>query len=103
MAQIIRGTTPTIEFTFSHISVADIATAILTIKQGGEILVEKDLTSATVGEDSLSWTLTQEECLDLKYGKSTVMINWLLASSTRGASREYIVEIINNHINEVIS
>lgn len=103
MAQIIRGTTPTIEFTFSHISVADITTAILTIKQNGSIAIEKEISDATVGETSLSWELTQSECLGLNYGRSTVMINWLLQDGTRGASNEYSVEVVQNHIPEVIT
>lgn len=103
MAQIIRGTTPTFVFTFSKVSVADIVTAILTVKQSGEILIEKELSSATIGEKTLSWELTQEECLALNYGRSTVMINWLTQDGTRGASNEYSVDIVQNHIPEVIT
>ena len=102
-SQIIRGTTPTIEFTFKDVTVANIVTAILSIKQNGVILIEKELVDATVAQKSLSWTLTQAECLTLAYGKSTVMLNWLLVDGTRGASNEYIVEIVANHINEVIT
>lgn len=102
MAEIIRGTTPTIQFTFNEVDVTNITTAILTIKQYGETKLEKDKSKATVGEKTLSWDLTQEESLALKYGVCTVMINWLLADGTRGASRVYNVEVITNHILEVI-
>lgn len=34
MAAIIKGTTPTIIYTFNEISVANIVTAVLTIKRG---------------------------------------------------------------------
>ena len=102
MAQIIRGTTPTIEFKFKQIDVANLTTAILTIKQNGTVIIEKDKTAATIGEDSVSWELSQEECLSLNYGRSTIMINWLLQDGTRGASNEYSVDIVQNHIPEVI-
>ena len=102
MAQIIRGTTPTIQFTFNNVTVSNISTAILTIKQYGETKLEKDLTSATIGQKTISWDLTQTESLSLKYGVCTVMINWLLADGTRGASMEYNLEVITNHILEVI-
>ena len=102
MAQIIRGTTPTIQFTFAHVTVSNIGTAIFTIKQFGEILVEKDKTEATIGQKTMSWTLSQEESLSLAYGVCTVMINWLLADGTRGASKLYNIEVTANHILEVI-
>lgn len=103
MAQIIRGTTPTIEFTFKQIEVSKLVTAILTVKQSGHVLIEKEMDEATVGETSVSWELTQEECLLLNYGRSTIMINWLLQDGTRGASNEYPVDIVQNHIPEVIT
>ena len=103
MAQIIRGTTPTIEYTFRVVSVADIATAILTIKQSGEVLIQKDLSKAEVGESSLSWKLSQAECLQLSFGGATIMLNWLLADGTRGASNETPVAMVQNHIPEVIT
>ena len=101
-SQIIRATTPTIEFAFKTVSVSNISAAILTIKQGGVVLIEKALSEATIGEKSLSWTLTQEECLTLNNGKATIMLNWLTADGTRGASRENSAEVIPNHITEVI-
>jgi hypothetical protein len=102
MTQIIRGTTPTIIFTFAHVPVGNISTAVFTIKQYGELIIEKDKTDSTVGEKTLSWSLSQEESLSLSEGFCTIMLNWLLADGTRGASRENIVEIITNHILEVI-
>ena len=102
-SQITRGTTPTITFNFKVVSVANISAAILTIKQNGVIKIEKDLSAATVGEKSLSWTLTQTDCLSLADGKATIMLNWLTIDGTRGASYEYVTEIINNHIGEVIT
>lgn len=103
MAQIIRGTTPTIEYTFKKVAVSDITTAIFTVKQHGEVLIERDLTTADVSEDSISWMLSQEECLTLELGRAALMVNWLTGDGTRGASNEVPVDVIQNHIPEVIT
>lgn len=103
MAEIIKGTTPTIVYTFSTVRVSDISVAYLTIKQDGTTKLERDLTTATVGENSLSWTLTQAETLDLA-GNDTInlMLNWKLADGTRGASRKGSFNIGDNYKDEVI-
>lgn len=100
--QIIRGTTPVIEYTFKRVAVSDIATAIVTIKQGTEILIEKDKSQAEVGETTISWKLTQEETLTPNNGSGSIMLNWLLEDGTRGASNNQKVEFVDNHIDEVI-
>lgn len=61
---IARGTTPTIKYTFTIINPSDITVAYLTIKQGS-VTIERDIDTATVNEDSIEWTLTQEETLAL--------------------------------------
>lgn len=103
MAQIIRGTTPTIQFTFNYVPVENINAAVLTIKQSCVEKVEKDITAATVGEKTLSWTLTQEESLSLATGVCKIQCNWVLADGTRGASDNNTVEILPNQKNEVIT
>lgn len=102
MASIIRGTTPTIEYKFDCVSVNDIVTAYLTIKQRGEVVIQKDLSQAIIGENSLSYRLSQEETLSLALGKIDMMHNFVLNDGTRGASEEIEVAIIRNHKNEVI-
>ena len=103
MAQIIRGTTPTIQFTFNYVPVENINTAVLTIKQSCVEKVEKDITAATAGEKTLSWTLTQAESLSLANGACKIQCNWLLADGTRGASKIYSVEVTANQVIEVIA
>lgn len=103
MATIIRGTTPTISFNYSKISVTDITTAILTVKQGGQILIEKDLTTADIGESSISWTLSQSETLALKSKLAIVAVcDWVLTDGTRGRSKELNAETGEPGKNEVI-
>lgn len=102
MANIIKGTTPTIQYTFKTVDVSLITTAILTIKQGGVLAVEKTLEAAIVGESTISWRLTQEETLALLVGTVTMMINWVTSDGTRGASTKDMIVIEGNHIEEVI-
>lgn len=65
MTKIIIGTTPTITYTFHTVSVSDLTKAILTIKCNGQVILEKTLADAVVGENSLSWTLTQQDKADI--------------------------------------
>lgn len=101
MNNIIKGTTPTISYTFDIVHVSDITKAILTIKRSGEIRVERDLTTASVGADKLSWTLTQAETLSVD-GNASVMLNWVTSDGTRGASAETAIYFDTNHKEEVI-
>lgn len=102
MTKIIIGTTPTITYKFKVVDVSEITVAILTIKERGTILIELAKSDATVGKDSLSWTLTQEETLQLAGKTATMMLNWKTEDGTRGASEEVLVTGVNNHIREVI-
>lgn len=102
MTKIIIGTTPTITYKFKVVDVSEITVAILTIKERGTTLIEKDLSDATVGEDTLSWTLTQEETLSIGAKSASMMLNWKLADGTRGASDVVLITGGDNHIREVI-
>ncbi|MBQ6483058.1 MAG: hypothetical protein IJI45_18285 [Anaerolineaceae bacterium] len=61
---IVRGTTPTITYTFRTVKVEDIAVANLTIIQG-DLTIAKTIADARVAESTLSWELTQEETLSI--------------------------------------
>ena len=102
MTKIIIGTTPTITYTFKVVDVSEITVAILTIKERGVNIIELNLSDATVGEDSLSWTLTQEETLLIGTRTATMMLNWKTEDGTRGASEQVFVTGGDNHIREVI-
>lgn len=103
MAQIIRGTTPTLEFTFSDVTVGSITKAILTAKQDSTIMIEKDLEAATIGEKSISWTLAQEDTLKLKSGRAAeIVCDWKTDSGVRGRSNQLKVDIGEPGKNEVI-
>jgi hypothetical protein len=102
MTRIIIGTTPTITYTFKVVPVSSIVKAVLTVKERGVNIIEKTLSDATVGEDTLSWTLTQEETLSIGAKSASMMLNWKLADGTRGASDVVLVTGGDNHIREVI-
>lgn len=62
---IVRGTTPTVKYTFKVIDPENITVAYFTMWQGETDILEKDLTEATIENGCLCWTLTQEETLSL--------------------------------------
>lgn len=100
---IIRGTTPTITFTFSSVEVSNIQVAYLFVQQIDQTLIEKDISAATVDENSLSWELTQEETLSLKdRSRVKIFCDWRLASGLRGRSEVFETTVDNSGKNEVI-
>lgn len=103
MAQIIRGTTPTISFQYSDITVSDITKAILSLKQSGQTVIERDLTTATISEDSISWELTQAETLTLNASRNvSIVCDWLLSSGVRGRSNILSADVGEAGKDEVI-
>ena len=102
MTEIIIGTTPTITYKFKIVSPSDFRTCILTIKCNGQILIEKNISDAEIGTDSVSWTLSQSETLTLGTKTAKMMCNWVTRDGTRGASEETIIRGDTNHIAEVI-
>lgn len=103
MYKVVVGTTPAFKFIFKTINPGEIGTAILTVKdRTGDIIIEKDLTTATVGGDYISWTLSQEDTLLIGENTVKVMMNWVTRYGVRGASVEETIRGIPNHIEEVI-
>lgn len=103
---VIRYTTPTFIFEFQTIQVADITDAYFVVKQWDNVVIEKDLTSATVDttHNKLTWTLTQTEAGLLSTGKRyAAMCDWLTDSGTRGRSKVQEGSIENSGKSEVIS
>lgn len=61
---MIRGTTPTLEFTLPF-DTADIAEGYITFTQHGKNVLEKSVNDAEKNENKLTLKLTQEETLEL--------------------------------------
>lgn len=68
---IVRGTTPTIKFTFNVIDPVDIVAAYLTIT--GTTKIEKGISDMTIGENYVSWDFSQEETLAMIPGKEVAI------------------------------
>ena len=84
---IIRGTTPTFIFTFSTTDVSSISNAYLVIKQKGKAVIQLEFARAEVGENTLSWTISQADSLGLiPFESAEIYCDWLLDSGTRGRS-----------------
>lgn len=88
--EIIRGTTPTLIFTFSEIEPSDISVCYMLIKQKGQTIIEKQLSDGVVDENGLSFTLTQTDTLALSTTiPAQVLLDWKTAEGVRGRSNIY--------------
>lgn len=95
MNHLIRGTTPSLKFTYSDIDIGSINVAYLTIRQLGSNIIEKELSEATVGSDYLLWKLTQEETLLIRANtKLEVQCRLKLNDDTAIASKVYELDAI---------
>lgn len=103
MDEIIRGTTPTIEFVFSEINIQDIETAYIEIEQFNKQIIEKPFSDAIISDALISWTLTQRETLKLtEKVDARITCVWKLNSGLRGESDELIAKVKNTAKNEEI-
>lgn len=101
--EIIRGTTPTIIFTFNEIDAADISVCYLLIKQNGETVLEKTLSDGTVIDGKLSFTLSQTETLSLTTSApASVVLDWKTTAEVRGRSNIYRFDVKQAGVDEVI-
>ena len=62
---MIRGTTPTLEFTFPF-DVSTLSSCYVTFQQNGKTVIEKQLTDGKVDGKKLSFILSQEDTLKFK-------------------------------------
>lgn len=102
MNSVIRATTPTFKYVFKTVTVTDITQAFLTISCDGTVKLEKDLATATVGQNFIAWTLTQEESLSIPAGMVVAECNWLTSGGTRGSSGMRTISIEKNSKEVVI-
>lgn len=88
--EIIRGTTPTLIFTFSQITPDNLAVAYLLIKQGNSTIIEKELSDGIIEDGALSFTLAQEDTLKLSTScNAQIVLDWKTTGNVRGRSRIY--------------
>ena len=85
--ELIRGTTPTITYSFDDIHAADITVAVFCIKQLDKTIVEKNLADGLVSNDKLMFTLSQQDTLSLNSKlMAKVVLDWKLNTGIRGRS-----------------
>lgn len=100
---IVIGTTPTIRFNnFQTVSPNDFRVADLTIKVAGQILIERNIDTATITDTEINWTLTQEETLLIGTRSGRIMLNWVTNSGTRGVGKTETFVGGNNDKREVL-
>lgn len=100
---LIRGTTPTITFTFAKIDISEIEVAYLFIKQNDKDVIYRTIQDASVDESSISWTLTQRETLNLKEGiTASIICDWRTNQGLRGRSNVFTTTVESSGKNGVI-
>ena len=99
---IVIGTTPTITYTFKTVSPSDFRVADLTVKVAGQILIERNIDTATIKDTEIEWTLTQEETLLIGTRSGKIMLNWVTNSGTRGVGETKSFVGGDNHKREVL-
>ena len=97
MITIALGTTPTILNKPKVVSPKDFVIADLTIKGRNDILLTRNIDTATIEETQISWKLTQKETLALGVGTYHIMCNWVTTDGTRGITKEDTLQVIDNH------
>lgn len=103
MVTVVRGTTPTFKYTFKKVDTEELTVAYITFKTCGRVILEKDMSTATVEEGAISWTLSQEETLSFPCCDDgfVVQLNWRTLDGTRGVSKEVPVRVKVN-VKEVV-
>lgn len=92
--QVLRGTTPTIRFQYSTVDVENITEAYQTIRQLGNVTIEKKLEDARTGEDYIEWDQSQTDTLSLRTGTCEVQCKFKLLDGTVGGSNIYTIEVL---------
>lgn len=80
----------------------DINVAYLVIKQLNKVVIERDISTAVIGESSISWKLTQSETFLLKKSNADIFCDWKLNDGTRGRSVAKTESVEDTGKNEVI-
>ena len=105
MIELIKGTTPTIQFVFSAINVAEIETAFLIVKQFNRNVIEKSIDEADIDTESnsLEWELEQQDSLKLSArDEAVICCDWKLQDGTRGRSNVVECRVTLSGKDEVI-
>lgn len=101
--ELIRGTTPTIIFSFDTIQAANISVAVLCVKQSKSTVIEKELSDGLVSEGKLLFTLSQEDTLKLNPSLvAKIILDWKTSAGVRGRSNIVEATVTNPGKEEVL-
>ena len=95
---MIRGTTPTFEFTLP-MPTAEIAAGYITFAQSGSVVIDKALTDCECAGHTVTLRLTQEETLKLQHGDRTeLQVRVRTAGGEALATRVYTDRVLKNGV-----
>ena len=102
MKKIVVGTTPKIMWKFSEVDVSNIVKATMTVVRYGKTLLTKDINSALITDNEITYNLSQTDTLKIGAGSCEIMLNWVTSDGIRGTSEVLRIDATKNHINEVL-
>ena len=86
MSRILKGTTPTLTFKLKGALPSDFADFVITIRQRGNVVVQKKKADCTCYEDTVQAQLTQEETRSFRNGIAVVQIRGITPGGSVHAS-----------------
>ena len=93
---IVRGTTPTVDYSFSTIDPRTLDACYMTISQDGETIIERDSETMNATSTTASWELTQEDTLGLIAGKKCeIQLRYVTSGGLAYASAISSVEVLD--------
>lgn len=100
--EIVKGTTPTFQYTFNAIDPTELTEAYFVIRQGRENIIQMPLSEAEIDGTTVSFTISQEDSLKLIPGlKATILLDWAIGSQ-RGQGKRREAYIGEEGVDEVI-
>lgn len=100
--EIARWTTPTITYKPSQVEMADITDIKMTIRQNGQVVLEKGMEAAQIDENGFAWLLSQEETgLLTQTLLLTVQVDYKTEGGLRYTTVPKTFNVVGSAINEV--
>lgn len=103
MDKVARWTTPTFSYKPSLVEAANIAEIYLVLKQSGQVILSKNMESATISDGTFFWDLSQEDTGAIRSGKElAVKIDYKDRFGKRYTTEPKLYTVDESGINEVI-
>ena len=96
-------TTPTITYKPSKVEIGEIVDVRMTVRQKGEIVIEKRLEDAEIGEHGFAWLLSQEDTNKLNSSLlMTVQVDYKTDGGLRYTTIPKSFDVVDSATSEVI-